>query len=49
MEKEHVIAFFFLIIADYDAILCRTSTILNELQTLFVSIEAIPVQVLLTG
>ncbi|XWS30586.1 hypothetical protein CRYUN_Cryun24cG0131700 [Craigia yunnanensis] len=29
--------------------LSRTSTILNELQTLFVSIEAIPVQVLLTG
>ncbi|XVF72456.1 hypothetical protein PTKIN_Ptkin12aG0122800 [Pterospermum kingtungense] len=29
--------------------LSRTSTILNELKTLFVSVEAIPVQVLLTG
>ncbi|TYI67525.1 hypothetical protein E1A91_D08G024000v1 [Gossypium mustelinum] len=29
--------------------LSRTSTILNELKTLFVSIESIPVQVLLTG
>ncbi|XVE78716.1 hypothetical protein DITRI_Ditri14bG0000900 [Diplodiscus trichospermus] len=29
--------------------LSRTSTILNELKTLFVTVEAIPVQVLLTG
>ncbi|KAK8635456.1 hypothetical protein V6N13_004193 [Hibiscus sabdariffa] len=29
--------------------LSRTSTILNELRTLFVSVESIPVQVLLTG